>query len=431
MCSMLGCALIPRLSLVAAIGERRGLLGRPIALAPEPGAPQAIDEVSGAAEAFGVLPGMRLAEALARCPSLVLVPPDPARAEAIGEKALRDLEGIGAAVEPGRPGEAFFGLRPLHELHGPPWAALAKARSRLGRTARLGAGPSRLCAYAAALRGRAHRAPPIVSEAEAGRFLSGLPIDILRDRLAGEWERRAGRPATSAGAQAPPTDRPSGSPVAEEVAAIDSLERLGVRTLGELASLPAQALADRFGEPGLRALRIARGDDEPLRPRRPPPQLLERLALPEAASGPHLERALQLLVGRLLAHPARLGRSFRRLRLEAPLEGGGSWRADATLRSATADPERLRLALAPKLERLPGAVRGLALRALEMAPGSGEQPPLARSPAEERRRRLGEAVRQARAVAGRDALLRVVEVDPCSRLPERRALLAPFPEPGS
>jgi hypothetical protein len=35
-----------------------------------------------------------------------------------------------------------------------------------------------------------------------------------------------------------------------------------------------------------------------------------------------------------------------------------------------------------------------------------------------------------RSAAGRDALLRVIEVDPRSRVPERRALLTPFPEPG-
>ena len=56
------------------------------------------------------------------------------------------------------------------------------------------------------------------------------------------------------------------------------------------------------------------------------------------------------------------------------------------------------------------------------------QPPLARSPASERRGRLTEAVRQARAAAGRDAVLQVVEIDPGSRVPERRTLLTPFPE---
>ena len=45
--------------------------------------------------------------------------------------------------------------------------------------------------------------------------------------------------------------------------------------------------------------------------------------------------------------------------------------------------------------------------------------------AEARRDRLGEAVRQARQAAGGEAALRVLDVDPGSRLPERRSLLAP------
>src|SRR5205807_2611592 len=40
--------------------------------------------------------------------------------------------------------------------------------------------------------------------------------------------------------------------------------------------------------------------------------------------------------------------------------------------------------------------------------------------------RLREAIRQARAAAGPDAALRVLTVDPDSRCPERRAVLAPF-----
>jgi protein ImuB len=47
-------------------------------------------------------------------------------------------------------------------------------------------------------------------------------------------------------------------------------------------------------------------------------------------------------------------------------------------------------------------------------------------PAAGRAARLREAIRQARAAAGPEAALRVLEVDPDSRFPERRAVLAPF-----
>lgn len=407
---VIACALIPRHALTSALGNRRELIGKPLALAPEPGGPQVIGEVSGAAETFGIRPGMRLAEALGRCPGLVLVPPDPVRAEAGWERLLRRLEQLGAAVEPGRPGEAFFAVEPLRPLYGRPEAALTRIRRALESPIRIGAGPTRLCAFAAAKRMRARRPPLIVDERAGRRLLAGLPVAMLGDGLA--WERsRAGRTAERE---------------AEEISFVDALERLGVRTLGELAALPADAVADRFGKPGLRALRLARGHDEPLRPRSPHEDLVESLTLPEATSGQQLERALRVLIERLCAHPARAGRTFRRLRVEASLAAGGGWRTDVVLRSASADPTRLRLALAPKLSELPAPASSLGLRAMKLGPRAGEQAPLSPSPEDERRGRVAEAVRQARAAAGRDAVLRLLEVDPASRVPERRAALSPW-----
>jgi len=418
---VIGCALIPRFALVAALGERAGMLGRPVALAPEPGGPQVVGEVSGAAEAFGIHRGMRLGEALARCPSLSLVPPDPERAVEAWEEALGRLEGIGAAVESDRPGEAFFELDGLRPLWGGVEEVLRRARKALiaerpgvgaiatteGRSARggpvgtprLGAGATRLCAYAAAMRARPRRGPVIVPAGAVRPFLAAQPVGLLRDRLPGDWER----------ASVP-----------------DTLERVGVRTLGELASLPDAAVADRFGEPGLRALRMARGEEVGLRPRPRLEPLVERLELPEGCLGTQLERALRLLVDRLLAHPGRRGRTLRRLRLGAQLAGGGGWGAEVTLREASADPDRLRLALVPKLEELPGPATAFALRAVELGPPAHDQGGLERSPEERRRERIAEAVRQARAASGRDAVLRILEVEPASRVPERRALLTPY-----
>ena len=137
---------------------------------------------------------------------------------------------------------------------------------------------------------------------------------------------------------------------------------------------------------------------------------------------------LSLLVDRLLANPARRGRSLRRLRLGARLAGGGSWRSVAALRRAGADPVRLRLALGRRLEELPGPATTLSLRALATGPPANDQGTLGGSAGSERRKLLAEAVRQARAIAGKDAVMRVLEVDAESRVPERRMLLTPFQE---
>ena len=75
-------------------GSRERLL-QPAALAPEPGSSQAVGEVSGAAEAFGVRAGIALGEALSRCPELVLVTPDAERTESMWEELIGRLESVG------------------------------------------------------------------------------------------------------------------------------------------------------------------------------------------------------------------------------------------------------------------------------------------------------------------------------------------------
>src|SRR5688500_11377729 len=76
--SMIVCVLLPRFELAVAAGGREALAAAPLALAPEIGREQLVGETSAAAEAHGVRAGLRLGEALARCPTLQLVTPDPA-----------------------------------------------------------------------------------------------------------------------------------------------------------------------------------------------------------------------------------------------------------------------------------------------------------------------------------------------------------------
>ena len=416
MCSvMVICVLYPRFELLAALGDRRALLSEPAALAPEAGREQVVGEVSAPAEAFGVVRGMRLGEAMSRCPSLRLVPPDPEGVRSLWNAVLDRLEGIGAALESDHAGAAFFVAGGLEGIHGGDLAGvLAAARRALGAGARFGAAPSRFAAHAAALQARPRRRGPgpasgrgagaarplnavVVEPAQARDFLAPLPVGLLRTRP-------------------------------ELQALPEVLERLGIRTLGEFAALPSRAVGERFGHPGLLALDLSRGRDTPLEPRRPSEPVVERLDLPEAASGQQLERALELLIARVLARRERRGRSLRALAVSARFVAGGTWRTAVTLRHASADPARIRLALAQKLSELPAPSESLALEVEAFGPPAQDQGRLLDEAASVRRARLGEAVRQARQAAGADAALRVLDVDPDSRIPERRAVLAPFPD---
>jgi protein ImuB len=417
-CPTVVCILIPRFELLIAV-ERAGFcLGakagssegspsfEPMALAPEPDREQVVGEVSGAAEAHGVHSGMRLGEALARCPDLRLVAADPDRAANAWETVIEALERIGAAVEPARPGEAYFEANGLVRLHGGIEGVIAAARRAVGMPVRIGAGPSRFCAFAAASRARPGRVAQIVPAGAARAFLAPLPVSFLD---------KAG---IRLGAN-------SGSSAGSSIAAM--LERLGIRTLGAFAALGADEATDRFGHSGAYAHGLAHGNDTRLEPRPAQEALAERLDLPEAISGLQLERLLELLIDRLLARRERRGRTLRKLRLGARFVERGTWRREVTMREASASSERIRIVLAPKLAELPAPIEQLRLTAVSFGPPAGDQLALRPPDGSERRRRLMEALRQTRAAAGAESLLRVLEVDPGSRVPERRAVLTPFP----
>jgi protein ImuB len=401
---MVVCFHVPRFELVLAAGEAGALAGRALAIAPLPGCEQRVGEVSGAAEARGVSRGMALGEAVARCPDLVLLPPDPVAVAEAWESTLCALESIGAAVEPARPGLAYFEAGALRGLHGTDAGTIAAirralppgraARSSAGR-ARLGGGPTRFCALSAALAVRSRR-PLTLEEKGARRWLARQPVGLLSYR-------------------------------AETEALLEPLARLGVRTLGELRELGRAALSDRFGAAGVLAHRLACGEDTPLRARLLEERLGETLDVGEASSGPALERVLGVLVDRLLARPERRGRTLRALILSARLLAGGGWRERVVLRQALSDRRRISLALSVRLSALPAPAASLSLSVERFGPAGGEQEALLGDGRSARAARLREAVAQAHAVSGQKAALRAVCVDPESRVPERRVVLAPLP----
>jgi len=388
--------VIPAFDLRAALRLRPGVQVRPAALAPLPGTEPLIGSVTGAAEAAGVRPGMRLSEALATCPRLELVEQDPASAEQAWEEILRRLEDAGFAVEPDSPGVVYFDTRGVERLYGGLEPALKRALAAVGTTwdPRVGAAERRFAALAAASVARAGQAL-IVSNDRASSFLAPLPLELLpldQDRYA-------------------------------------ELEELGVRTIGQLAGLPGGAVAERLGPVGRRAWSLAGGEEPEERkvaPRRPAVALHETLEFPEAVGNElTLRRGLAVLLERLLARSERAGRPPRKIALWARLVGGASWRRTVTLREPTTDLGRLRSALQPKLTELPAPALKLRVEVSELAEHRGEQLELVAAEGMVLQGRLREGLRQVRAAVGAGGVSTVVEVAPWSRIPEARALLVP------
>jgi protein ImuB len=135
----------------------------------------------------------------------------------------------------------------------------------------------------------------------------------------------------------------------EELA--DLLPRLGIRTLGEFAALPAGEAVNRFGAPGALAHRLARGlDPRPLVARPAPADLSVRTEFdPPTELAEPVVFAAKALAGRMHAGLATRGLACVRVQVRVVCADGREitrwWRHDGLL-SALAVAERVRWQLA-------------------------------------------------------------------------------------
>ncbi len=376
---------------------------------------RSIWQVSERAHAAGVRPGQLVSQAVSLCTSLTLLEPDPAHYDAAVDTMLEVLTEITPVVEPAGHGRVFLGVDGLGRLFGSPPRLIDRALRSLFRVfpsplvaaTRAGMAPGKFGAWVAAASARAGE-PVIVSEEELASFFARCPVSTL--------------------------------PVDPLV--IQRLERLGVRTLSELRRFPEPSLVAQFGEDGKNALAwsTARRID-PVRPwHRPRPiRVSLEFPTPVGLTGT-LHGALDRLAERALSRPARRGRSVTGARMGAHLEGGGSWFVETVLREPTSHRERIAAPLRAKMAIAPPpkAVETLLLELTSFGAPSvqtdlfdrkvadgraatgydfqnGEVPPTLRDAVKELKLRLGHC-----------PLYRVVEVDPWSRIPERRHALLSF-----
>lgn len=223
---------------------------------------------SVAAAAEGIAVGQRRRDAQARCPHVRLVAHDPGRDRRAFEPVVQAVAQVVPRVEVGG---AEGG---------------SEAAGNAGRLAFMARGPSRYFggdeAMAAHVLATAQAAATAsgVSFAAAGGLGLGLADGRFTAGVAARDSVRAGAPVVvppGAGTAAYLAERPVA--LLQLVAGVDPgfvhlLGRLGVRTLGDLAALPAADVLARFGHVGAVARAMAAGHDErPPDVHDPPPGL--------------------------------------------------------------------------------------------------------------------------------------------------------------
>jgi DNA polymerase-4/protein ImuB len=390
---MVGCFLVSRFPLACELVDNPELAGLPVAVATDDGSVLATSPV---AEASGVRPAQKLREAIGRCPTLAVLNGRPARYQAQAEAILRALELVAFTVEPESQGLAYVDLAELRTCY-PSTEAIIGALLACAPPAlvpRLGAAGTRFGALLAA------RAAPaggsmVVSEGELAGFLASQPVEAL--------------------------------PVSAET--LRRLRLLKLETLGELRALPRSALAAQFGPEGALAGKLARGMAySPLRRRPRLVQVVEWLRLETPlVSHPAILAAWEQTLSRALRQPAFRGHAARQAELRGTTERGGRWERTVTFKEALADLRRMWAALRSVLDgaQFPGPLSELAVELKGLTEAHGQQLALpdARSAMRER---LEESMRQLKARYGYCPVGRVVEMEPWSRIPERRLGLIDF-----
>jgi protein ImuB len=367
---------------------------------------------SAAARAEGVRRGLRRREAQSRCTDLVVLPHDPARDARAFEPVVAAVEESAPGVEVLRPGVCAVAARGPARYFGGDEAVADTLRARVTEkavsmpsghvTCEVGIADGRFTAVLAA------RRHTIVPRGRSREFLAPFPVDTL-----------------------------------ELPELTDLLRRLGVRTLGAFAGLPARDVLARFGPEGALAHRLARGlDERPLAARTPAPELAVQMEL-----DPPVERvdtaafAARALAEDLHEGLTRRGLACTRLAIEAQTEHGEQltrmWRHEGMLTPA-AISDRVRWQLdgwltgsAAGAERPTAGITLLRLIPDEVVRHSGLQLGLWGGLGDEGER-AGRALARVQGMLGPDAVLTAV-LDG-GRGPDERVRLVPWGDerrPGS
>jgi len=321
---------------------------------------------TAAARDEGVHSGQKRRDAQRACPALLMLPDDPLRDGGEFCRVVTAVADLVPRVEVVQPGLLAFPASGAARYHGSEHVLAERvvdaAAAASGGECWVGVADGLFAAALAARRG------VLVPPGRTPAFLADHPVGVL------------GRPDLA-----------------------DLLKRLGLRTLGEFAGLPAAAVLARFGPDGAVAHRLARGlDERPVAPSRPPPELAVVAHLdPPLASVDAAAFAVRPLAEELHERLSRRGLVCTLLSIEAETEDGAvcerMWRHGSY--SAAAVVDRLRWQLEGWLTAGGrGQVTLLRLAPEEVLRAGGEQLDLSGDDPEA-------AARMARAVARVQGLL--------------------------
>lgn len=325
----IACLILPLFPLAARLRSEPELAREALVVVEGNGNAARVVAANRLARGAGIKPAQTLTQARALCPKLIARPVDDECERAAQEALLEVAERFSPRIEDCGGGLAYLDIQGIERHFGkdgsPPeldlGRSLANAADATALPARVGIASSKLAARIAA---GFPETPVIVPDGEEAAFLAPLPLARL----------------------APDADLAA------------TLERWGVRTVGDFAKLPQARIASRLGQRGRDLHATARGiDPQPLIPHEPPPVFHEGMNLewPLVSLEPFLfvgRAALERLCQRLET----CGFACARLEVVLRLEPEGNQTRSIALPAPTCDVKTLLTLVRLNLEETqPGA----------------------------------------------------------------------------
>jgi DNA polymerase-4/protein ImuB len=339
-------------------------------------------------------PDMPLQPALARYGDAALLQADIPHYRSAFNGILAALEQVSPLVEGAEIGCAYVGGDGLHLIY-PGEAALLQAMREAIPEAflpQIGIAGNKFLAYLAA-----RHSPPgghrILTDGDIVPFLNDLPSDIL--------------------------------PVS--LKAKSRLHDFGINTLGQAAALPPGPLQSQFGPEGRSIRDLARGhDDTPLYPRMLEEAIEESITLASVTvSLEALLVALEMMLSRVFGKISPLEMGIRRLILRTRTWNAETWERIVQFKEPVMDIKSALARIKRVLEDYPqpGPVEQLGLSITRLDYPRGRQKNLFSDV--RAREHLMNDIRQLEFRLGNPQVFTVKEVEPWSRIPERRYALTP------
>ena len=393
---MIACVHVPHFAIEIERRDQPELREAPLIVTHRVRQVEYVFAPSAEAAQNGVQPGMPLRQAQVLCPEALFVPGEPTRYQrALGE-VLEAAGTLSPAVEPAGQADVvtlYLDLRDQHRR------AVVEIAQEIGQTLRehvqvspaIGIAANKFTAYVAAVSVEPNCAVVVAARRERA-FLDPVPVTLL------------------------PADGET----------IQRLHLLGIRTLGQLAALPASAVETYLGKPGQALHRLARGvDNRPVVPYHPAPSARAiRQLEPPVDDLPALDPVLDALARELAERLRDRALVAQRVQLVVRTERGLTHECRMVLRTPSCQARRLAQALRELLAHEPLASAGVELEATldDLAPVVGRQLDLfAHGAGQERRVR--DALQDVLARPDSDCFYKVALLEPGAVLLERRFLL--------